>query len=233
MAPMNMAKSDPTPESPFRRNSTARPIFGRVTRDIPRATVGRLPSYLRFLGGLALGRPTVSSDEIAERCGVTAAQVRKDLSYLDGSSGTRGVGYEVDTLRTLIARALGLGAEVPVVIVGAGNMGSALAGYGGFTKQGFRVAGIHDIDHLDRQIAGIQVEPLDRLGVHAVERAYAIGIIATPAAVAQEVATALVDAGVRAILNFAPAVVEVPPGVTVRQVDLATELQILAHYLSR
>lgn len=175
----------------------------------------------------------MSSDEIADGSGVTAVQVRKDLSYLHGSTGTRGVGYEAAALRQLISRALGLGLAIPVVIIGAGHMGSALAGYGGFTKLGFRVAGIYDIERIGEAIGNVTVKHIEGLADGAAEEGYAIGIIATPASAAQEVATNLVGAGVRAILNFAPAVVHAPPGVTVRQVDLATELQILSYYLSR
>ena len=193
----------------------------------------RLPGYLRFLAELPISRDTVSSDEIADGCGVTAAQVRKDLSFLGGTTGTRGVGYETDALRDLLSRALGLGELVPVVLVGAGNLGSALAGYGGFSKLGFRIAGIHDIDHIGREIAGVEVVHIDRLKRDAKRLGYAVGVIATPAPAAQHVADLLVEAGVRAILNFAPAVIHVPPGVTVRQVDLATELQVLSYYLSR
>ncbi|MDX1450866.1 MAG: redox-sensing transcriptional repressor Rex, partial [Acidimicrobiia bacterium] len=155
------------------------------------------------------------------------------LSFLGGTTGTRGVGYETDALRDLLSRALGLGELVPVVLVGAGNLGSALAGYGGFSKLGFRIAGIHDIDHIGRQVGGVEVVHIDRLKRDAKRLGYAIGVIATPATAAQDVAGLLVDAGVRAILNFAPAVIHVPPGVTVRQVDLATELQVLSYYLSR
>ncbi len=226
------AQAGIAPLPPFGANPALAPIFTSVSRDIPRATVRRLPAYLRYLAELPAGRQTVSSDDIAEGSGVTAAQVRKDLSFLESTTGTRGVGYEAPALRQLISRALGLGQSVPVALVGAGNLGRALAGYGGFDKLGFHISGIYDVGGIGETVGGVEVRPVDRLAEDAADQEFAVGIIATPASSAQEVAGILVGAGVRAILNFAPAVVTVPPGVTVRQVDLATELQILSYYLS-
>ena len=174
---------------------------------------------------------TVSSEQLADNAGVNAAKVRKDLSYL-GSYGTRGVGYDVDELVGEIARELGLTHDWPVAIVGLGNLGHALANYRGFGARGFQIVALVDADpaKVGKKAGGLQIESLDDLDRIVADRAVAIGIIATPAGAAQEVADRLVDAGVGSILNFAPAVVTVPAGVSLRKVDLATELQILSFY---
>jgi redox-sensing transcriptional repressor len=204
-------------------------------RSIPEATVGRLPVYLRAVVDLAeAGAGTVSSDELAEAAGVNSAKVRKDLSQL-GSYGTRGVGYDVAYLIHQIRRELGLTQHWPIVIVGIGNLGQALAKYGGFAERGFRVAALVDVDpaRVGERIGEIEVRHVDELSAIVEELDVAIGVIATPAGAAQEVADRLVDAGVRSVLNFAPAMIAVPPGVSVRKVDLAVELQILAFYEQR
>jgi redox-sensing transcriptional repressor len=177
---------------------------------------------------------TISSERLAELAGVNAAKVRKDLSYL-GSYGTRGVGYEVEYLLHEISRELGLTRDWPVVIVGIGNLGRALANYRGFGARGFRVMALVDTDPeiIGQVVAGQKVEPISNLQRIVKDRQVAIGILATPATVAQEVADALVAAGVRSILNFAPAVLTVPEGVSMRKVDLAIELQILSFYQLR
>lgn len=204
-------------------------------RSIPEATVGRLPVYLRVLVDLAeAGGGTVSSDELAEAAGVNSAKVRKDLSHL-GSYGTRGVGYDVAYLIHQIRRELGLTQDWAIVIVGIGNLGQALANYGGFAERGFRVAALVDTDpaRVGERIGDLRVRHADELPRIVEDLDVAIGVIATPAAAAQEVADRLVDAGVRSVLNFAPAMIAVPPGVSVRKVDLAVELQILAFYEQR
>ena len=210
-------------------------------RGIPEATVARLPVYHRVLSELAeSGIATVSSDELAVATGVTSATLRKDLSYL-GSYGTRGVGYDTAYLVYQIARALGLMQDWPVVIVGIGNLGHALANYGGFASRGFRVVGLLDADPVrvgekipaGRDGAEIEVRPLVDLESVVSEGEACIGVIATPAGAAQDVCDRLVAAGVSSILNFAPAVLSVPAGVDVRKVDLATELQILAFHEQR
>jgi redox-sensing transcriptional repressor len=176
----------------------------------------------------------VSSERLAELAGVNAAKVRKDLSYL-GSYGTRGVGYDVEYLLHEISRELGLTHDWPVAIVGVGNLGQALANYRGFGARGFRVVALFDSDpaKLGKQVGDLEIEPLRRLPVIARDRGVAIGIIATPAHAAQEVADRLVEAGVTSILNFAPTVVAAPNGVSLRKVDLAIELQILSFYQQR
>ena len=204
-------------------------------RRIPEATVARLPLYLRSLLEVAEAKiPTISSERLAELAGVNAAKVRKDLSYL-GSYGTRGVGYEVEYLLYEISRELGLTQDWPVAIVGIGNLGHALANYRGFTARGFRVAALLDADpaKVGEVVGELEVRNLDDLPLVVADKGVAIGIIATPAAAAQDVANRLVAAGVKSILNFAPAVVAVPGGVSLRKVDLSIELQILTFYQQR
>ena len=204
-------------------------------RRIPEATVARLPLYYRALVEMAEQRiPTVSSERLAELAGVNAAKVRKDFSYL-GSYGTRGVGYDVEYLLFQISRELGLTQDWPVVIVGIGNLGAALANYRGFSARGFRIVALVDADpaKCGKEVGGLTVEPLRDLPRIVAERDVAIGIIATPAAAAQEVAELLVSAGVTSVLNFAPIVIAVPAGVSLRKVDLSIELQILSFYQQR
>ncbi|MGH9117518.1 MAG: redox-sensing transcriptional repressor Rex [Acidimicrobiales bacterium] len=204
----------------------------RARRRIPEATVARLPVYLRTLLDLANEQTTtISSERLAELAGVNAAKVRKDLSYL-GSYGTRGVGYDVEFLLFQMSRELGLTQDWPVVIVGVGNLGHALANYGGFSDRGFPVAALVDIDpeKVGSSVGGRTIRHIDALPGLVDDLGAAIGIIATPAAAAQDVADRLVEAGVTSILNFAPALITVPDGISVRKVDLAVELQILSFY---
>ncbi len=205
------------------------------SRPVPEATVARLPVYLRCLVELTEGRvATVSSERLAELAGVNAAKVRKDLSHL-GSYGTRGVGYDVQYLLYQVSRQLGLTQDWPVVIVGVGNLGHALANYRGFGDRGFPVAALVDADarRVGERVGGIDVRHIDDLPAIAAEHGVSIGVVATPAGAAQEVVDRLVAAGIRSILNFAPALVSVPPDVQVRKVDLAVELQILSFYQQR
>jgi redox-sensing transcriptional repressor len=204
-------------------------------RGIPEATVARLPIYHRVLTSMRDdGVTTVSSEELAQACGVNSAKLRKDLSHL-GTYGTRGVGYGVDYLRYQIARELGLTQDWPVVIVGVGNLGHALAGYAGFASRGFRVVGLIDADPalVGSTIADVTVRGIDELERVVAENGASIGVVATPADSAQAVSDRLVAAGVTSILNFAPTVLSVPDGVDVRKVDLGTELQILAFHQQR
>jgi len=204
-------------------------------RSIPEATVGRLPVYLRALVDLAeQGATTVSSEELAEAAGVNSAKVRKDLSHL-GSYGTRGVGYDVAYLIHQIRRELGLTQHWPIVIAGIGNLGQALANYKGFGERGFRVSAMVDVDasKVGERVGDLLIHHVDDLPDLVREHDIAIGVIATPAAAVQDVADRFVEAGIRSILNFAPAMISVPPGVSVRKVDLAVELQILAFYEQR
>jgi redox-sensing transcriptional repressor len=206
-----------------------------TAREIPEATVARLPIYLRALNTLSEdGTVTCSSEDLAAAAGVNSAKLRKDLSYL-GSYGTRGVGYDVDYLRYQIAREIGVTQDWPVVIVGIGNLGHALANYSGFRSRGFRVVALLDADperHAE-VVAGVDVRPFDDLTQIVREQGVAIGVIATPAAAAQSVADKMVEVGITSILNFAPTVLNVGPGVDVRKVDLSIELQILAYHEQR
>lgn len=203
-----------------------------LRREIPDATVARLPEYLRTLSRLAEdGVLSVSSEELAAAVGVRSAQLRKDLSHL-GSYGVRGVGYEVEHLALEISRALGLTEDWPVAIIGMGNLGHALASYSGFVTKGFRIVALFDDDPAlqGQAVDGVTIRPFRDLADQHATEPIAIGVIATPAAAAQDVCDALVTVGVSSVLNFAPAVLSVPDGVDVRRVDLSTELQILAFH---
>ena len=204
-------------------------------RHIPEATVARLPVYLRSLLEVAAeGTSTISSERLAEMAGVNAAKVRKDLSYL-GSFGTRGVGYDVQYLLFEMSRELGLNQEWPVVIVGVGHLGHALANYRGLAERGFPVAALIDADPalVGTTLDGLVVRSTDDLEAVVAEHGITVGVLTTPASAAQEMADRLVTAGVRSILNFAPAMVTVPEDVSLRKVDLAVELQILSFYQQR
>ncbi len=202
---------------------------------IPDATVARLPVYLRALTALAAeGVDTVSSEALAASAGVGSAKLRKDLSHL-GSYGTRGVGYDVEYLVYQISRELGLTQDWRVLIVGIGNLGHALANYGGFASRGFTVAALLDADpaRVGERVGDLVVRPVEELEHVVREGEVHIGVLATPAESAQEVCDRLVAAGVTSVLNFAPCVLDVPEGVMVRKVDLSTELQILAFHEQR
>jgi redox-sensing transcriptional repressor len=204
-------------------------------RSIPEATVQRLPIYLRALVDIAeSGAATVSSETLAAAAGVNSAKVRKDLSHL-GSYGTRGVGYDVAYLIHQVRRELGLTQHWPIVIAGIGNLGHALANYKGFAERGFQIAALVDVDPrtFGEVVGGVAIRDIADLPQLAAEREISIGVICTPAPAVQEVADRMIEAGIRSILNFAPVVITVPPGVSVRKVDLAIELQILAFYEQR
>ncbi|HEY3869594.1 MAG TPA: redox-sensing transcriptional repressor Rex [Actinocrinis sp.] len=217
------------------RRAAAKQSAARAASAIPEATVARLPVYLRALRTLAeRGTATASSDELAAIAGVNSAKLRKDLSYL-GSYGTRGVGYDVEYLVYQISRELGLSQDWPVAIVGIGNLGHALANYGGFVSRGFRIAALLDADPRlsGNRVAGLVIRHIDELDDVIGELGISIAVVAVPPQAAQEVADRLVAAGVTSILNFAPAVVTVPAGVDLRKVDLSIELQILAFHEQR
>lgn len=199
---------------------------------VPAATVARLPYYLRALRDLASrGVTTTSSSELAERSGVGSAQLRKDLSYL-GSFGTRGVGYDVESLSAYIAAALGLESEHRLAIVGIGNLGHALANYSGYAARGFQVVALLDADPqvVGTQAAGIEVDHVDELEHVLESRKVSMVVLATPGPVAQGIAERVVTCGVREILSFAPVALQLPDDVVVRSVDVAGELQILAFH---
>ena len=195
----------------------------------------RLPVYRRILSELlAEQRQNVHSEQLAELARVNAATVRKDLSLL-GSFGTRGTGYDAAFLLAQIDRALGAEEDWPVVVVGIGNLGTALVNSEGFNTRGFRLVALLDADRsvVGREIGGLVVRHVDALAEVSGLGTSAIGVVATPAAAAQQVVDALVDVGVTAILNFAPQVLSVPPHVLLRYVDLGTELQVLSFFQLR
>lgn len=203
--------------------------------DVPEATVARLPIYLRALQALAdSGVETASSQELADASGVGSAKLRKDLSHL-GSYGTRGVGYEVRHLMHQISDELGLSRDWRVVIVGVGNLGRALADYGGFPSRGFEVAALVDASPqvVGETVAGTVVQAVDDLERVVAEEGIHIAVLAIPAEAAQGICDRLVAAGVTGVLNFAPCVLQVPDDVMVRKVDLSTELQILTYHQQR
>lgn len=199
------------------------------TLKIPEATIIRLSVYSRYLSQLdKKGITNISSGEIAEGVGGGPAQVRKDLAYF-GEFGTRGVGYNVKDLNQHIVRILGLNKSWKVIIVGAGNLGSALTQYKGFKERGFEVIGVfdNDINKVGLTLNGIPINPINKLKDIVKEEKVDIGIIAVPSPFAQDVADSMVESGIRAILNFAPIVISVPVEVELRNVDLAVNLEIL------
>lgn len=205
------------------------------THRVPDATVARLPIYLRVLTALAdAGEQTCASSELAASAGVSPAMLRKDLSYL-GSYGTRGVGYDVAYLRYHIARVVGQTQDWNIVIVGIGNLGSALSQYAGFSSRGIHISALVDADpkRIGTTIGDHVIRSIDELEQLVREENISIAIIATPADQAQAVADRLVDAGITSILDFAPQHIKVPDHVSVRRVDLAIELQILAYHEQR
>lgn len=198
---------------------------------LSRATVSRLPRYLRLLDDIRESQATVSSVELADAAGVNPANVRRDLSDL-GFQGTRGVGYSVSRLRSRIKKELGIEGRRQVAIVGAGNLGTALARYTGLSQRGFDVVAIYDINpkRIGQHIGEVEVADVAAIEDDCREGLFDMAILAVPASSAQKVANQLVLAGVSSILNFAPVRVAVPDEVPVRQVDLSTELQILSYY---
>jgi redox-sensing transcriptional repressor len=206
----------------------------KENRKIPPATVKRLPLYLQCIDQIDSDSIGISSKNLADLAKVNDAQVRRDLSYL-GTLGTRGVGYDIKTLRNQLQLELGLVEGWSAVIVGVGNLGSALAHYGGFKDKGFGVVGLFDDDpkKINSQVAGLVVTPLNKMEEYCKKYKVAIGIIATPGEYAQSVADQLIDCGVRSILNFAPVLLKNVKDVQIRSVDLSQELQILSYYLDR
>ncbi len=200
---------------------------------IPEATVQRLSIYSRFLHQLMdEGEDTVSSGQIARGVGVSSAQVRKDLAYF-GEFGTRGVGYKVDELFGYLMEILGLDHEWNVIIVGAGKLGSALALYQGFRERGFVVKAILDVaeEKLGTKLGQLHVESLAELKNKVRENDVHVGVVTVPAAEAQKVTDEMVEAGVKAILNFSPRVLQVPNDVVLRNVDLSVNLEVLSFNL--
>jgi redox-sensing transcriptional repressor len=198
------------------------------------STVRRLSIYLRYLEELTARHiATTSSDELAKHSGTTPAQVRKDLSFF-GSFGKRGLGYSVAELSGRIREILGLGREWRVVIIGAGKIGSALSTYRGFKQRGFTIVGVYDADpqKIGRRWDGHVVRDVTDLERDAAADAPDIAVLAIPADNVQEEVDRIVRAGIKAILNFAPARLDVPPGVTLKTVNMAMELEGLSFALT-
>lgn len=199
------------------------------TLKIPEATIIRLSVYSRHLTEVdRKGIITTSSGDIAEGVGVSPAQVRKDLAYF-GEFGTRGVGYNVKDLRQHILRILGLSADWSVCLVGAGNLGLALSSYKGFRERRFIITSIFDSDpkKVGTMIGKVEVMPMEKLIEVTKQNQTRIGILAVPGPAAQEIADQLIEAGVQAILNFAPTILNIPPQIELRNVDLAVNLEVL------
>jgi len=203
-------------------------------RKVAESTVRRLSLYLRFLEEFeGQGMATVSSGALASRGGTTSAQVRKDLSFF-GSFGKRGLGYPVPELADRLREILGLKRRYRVALIGAGKIGSALVQYRGFQKRGFEIVGIFDVDpaKIGKQWNGLTVSDINRLESQLAGQAIDIGVLVTPAEVAQELADRLVKLGIKAILNFAPVQLSVPDDVSVKNVNLALELEALSYALT-
>ncbi|MFO7166497.1 MAG: redox-sensing transcriptional repressor Rex [Chloroflexota bacterium] len=201
----------------------------------PDVVIRRLPLYARSLRYLLEeGKTSVSSQELGERINVTAAQIRKDLSYF-GEFGKQGIGYDVEKLLAQIEDILGLTHEWPVALIGIGHLGEAIARYEGFRQQGIRIAALFDNspEKIGNEVAGMRVQPFERIREVVAEMGIRMAIIAVPAGRAQEVTDQLVAAGVRAILNYAPTVLQVPEGVWVRNIDPVAVMHSLTYYLAR
>lgn len=200
--------------------------------DIPRKSIYRLSIYQRCLQRLKANRvDTVSSEALAKAAGVKPTQLRKDLTYF-GQFGTRGLGYNVDSLSSTIGDVLGHNRLQPVVLVGVGNLGSALLRYGGFRKEGFEVVAAFDIQpKAGAESNPIPVLPLKQMTYFIEQNQVKMAILTVPAPSAQEVANLLISSGVQAILNFSPTVLDVPEDVVVNSVDLAVELENLSYFI--
>jgi redox-sensing transcriptional repressor len=200
---------------------------------VPDMVVARLPLYLRALSHMEReGTAVTSSHELATHLGLSPAQIRKDLSYF-GRFGKQGTGYDVANLRARLTRILNVDRTWAMALVGAGALGLALVHYGGFQERGFYIACVFDSDpeKIGRDVAGYTVLPSDTIAEEIPHRGISIGVIAVPAEAAQAVALQLVEAGIKAILNYAPISLAVPSGVRVQQIDPVVYLQQMTFYL--
>ena len=198
---------------------------------IPEATVSRLSVYSRYLTEVEKQHiMSISSGEIAEGMGGTPAQVRKDLAYF-GEFGTRGVGYNVKQLNQEIKNILGLSKKWNMILIGAGNLGSALSQYHGFRDRGFEIVGVfdNDLNKVGLKLNGLQIYPISEMADFIETNAISIAIIAVPSDYAQDVADLLMDTTIKGILNFAPIVLTVPEEIEVRNVDLSVNLEVLSY----
>ena len=201
--------------------------------EIPEVVIDRLPIYVRALTVLERqGRDVVNSQELGGKLGVTPAQIRKDLSYF-GRFGKQGRGYNVKRLLEELHQILGITREWSMVLVGVGQLGRAILGYGGFAPQGFRIVGAFDIDSaaVGERVNGLEVKSIDVLPEEMRRLNAQLGIVAVPAASAQQVIDMLVASGVKAILNYAPIAAHVPPGVRIKDIDPVLALQSMTFYI--
>ncbi len=204
-----------------------------LLENVPAIVVGRLPLYLRALTHLKQeGRRVTSSQELSERLGFSSAQIRKDLSYF-GEFGKQGTGYEINHLEGELRSILKVNRVWDMALVGAGDLGHAIAHYNGFEARGFKIAAIFDNDphKIGSMMGHWKVQPVEELRDVIRNKKIAVGIVAVPAPVAQRTADLLVDAGVRAILNYAPVTLNVPPKVKVFDIDPVAGLQSMTYYL--
>jgi redox-sensing transcriptional repressor len=204
-----------------------------LTKPIPDIVVGRLPVYLRALSFLATeGIQTTSSHELGKRLGISAAQIRKDLSHF-GEFGKQGTGYNVNFLREQIRRILKVDREWPVVLIGIGDLGRALAHYGGFVDRGFRIVALFDSDpaKIGQRIGELEIVSMDTLAEMVRERGIQVAMIAVPVTHAQQVAEQCFAAGIKSILNYAPITLKAPEGAFVQHIDPVTHLQRMTYYL--
>lgn len=200
---------------------------------IPDIVVGRLPIYLRALSFLAAeGREITSSQELGDRLGISSAQIRKDLSHF-GEFGKQGTGYDISFLREQLQRILQIDRIWDVALIGAGDLGHALAHYGGFAGRGFRIAAVFDNDphKVGQNLANLVIQDSNHLANVVRALGIRVGLIATPASGAQPTADILVSSGVKAILNYAPITLTVPHGVRVQYIDPVAHLQRMTFYL--
>ncbi len=199
--------------------------------DIPRKSIYRLSIYQRCLGKLRENQvDTVSSEALAKAAGVKPTQLRKDLAYF-GQFGTRGLGYNVDVLSNTISEVLGHNRLQPVILVGVGNLGSALLRYSGFRKEGFEVVAAFDVAPKRQQDLSIPILLISEMAAFIRKHQVKMAILAVPASSAQSVTNQMVEAGIQAVLNFSPSVLDVPEHVVVNSVDLAVELENLSYFI--
>src|ERR1700690_669217 len=212
-----------------------RPAVPQKRKSIPEPTIARLPRYLRSFAEFIHNQLTViSSKELAGASGINPAQVRKDLAYF-GQFGQRGIGYDVKTLDSKMREILGLHKAWRIALVGCGNLGTALLQYGGFAKAGFKIEAAFDVDpsKVGWELEGVRIWATPAIRQVVREKKIEIAIIAVPASQAQRVADDLGEAGIRAVVNFAPCVLTVPKSVLARGVDLASELEHLTYFLEK
>jgi redox-sensing transcriptional repressor len=204
-----------------------------MTKPIPDIVVGRLPIYLRALSFLAAeGTQVTSSHDLGKRLGISAAQIRKDLSFF-GEFGKQGTGYNVGYLREQLLRILKVDREWPIALIGVGDLGRALAHYGGFAHRGFRIVALFDNDpaKIGQTLGDLEIMSIDRLAEVVQERGIRVAMLTVPAKDAQKVAEVCVAAGIKAILNYAPITLKVPEGALVQHTDPVTHLQRMTYYL--